>query len=61
MRASTGNAVMLIEIPRKSTKGMLPMPCGAKRMRKECARIAAMANGRRMLMPLASTAVLRCL
>ncbi len=46
---------MLMAMPRKSTKGMLPMPWGAKRMRRECASRAPIAKGSRMLIPLAMT------
>jgi hypothetical protein len=59
MRASTGNAVMLIAIPRKRTKGTLPIPRGANRMRSECASSAPIENGSRMLVALATTAVRR--
>ncbi len=45
MRASTGKAVMLMAMPRNKTKGMLPMPWGAKRMRRECASRAAITKG----------------
>lgn len=58
-RDPPGKAVILIEMPRNNVKGMLPIPCGAKRIRNECANKIAIANGSRMLMALASSAVLR--
>ena len=59
MRASTGNAVMLIAMPRNITNGKFLIPCGAKRVRSGWASRTPKANGAKILSVLDKAAVAR--